>query len=180
MVVNASARVALYHGPSSADSVMDKGRRFLWILVGVLAIALVGVALFKAWPLLYPEVARVVPLDPSCDLRQGPCVSPMPGSGAISFGIEPLTLPAAQPLRLGVVAEGVAAEEVAVDFSGVDMNMGFNRVLLQQVQPGRFEGRGMLPVCVRNRMTWEARVLMRTSEGLIAVPYRFETHGPGE
>lgn len=158
---------------------MDKGQRFLWILVGVLALALVGVAVYKAWPLLYPEVAWEVPFDPACDLRRGPCGSQIPGvSGRISFEIAPRTIPPVQPLHLSVVTEGVDVKEVSVDFSGLDMNMGFNRAILHEVQPGRFEGRGMLPVCVRRRMAWEARVLVRTPEGLLAVPYRFETLSP--
>jgi hypothetical protein len=33
----------------------------------------------------------------------------------------------------------------------------------------------MLPVCVRDRMTWEARVLLTTPRGLIDAPFRFTT-----
>lgn len=158
---------------------MDKRQRFLWLLVGVLALALVGVAVYKTWPLLYPEVTWVAPLDPACDLRKGSCTSQIPGlSGQVRFGIEPRTIPPVQPLHLTVVTEGIGAKEVSVDFSGVNMNMGFNRAILHQVQLGLFEGRGMLPVCVRRRMDWEARVLVQTSKGLVAVPFRFQTLSP--
>jgi hypothetical protein len=33
----------------------------------------------------------------------------------------------------------------------------------------------MLPVCVRERMTWEARVLLHLPDGTLAAPFRFET-----
>jgi hypothetical protein len=66
-----------------------------------------------------------------------------------------------------------------VDISGVDMNMGFNRATLTRTGPGEFSGPAMLPVCVRARMTWEAKVLLHTDAGLMAAPYRFDTYLPG-
>lgn len=151
----------------------------LWALVGVLAVSLAGIFIYKAWPLLYPEVTQIAPRDSACDLGQGPCVASLTGGGRISLGIEPRSLPATQPLELVVVTEGLVAREVVVDFQGVDMNMGFNRVLLQPLAADRFAGSGTLPACVRSRMTWEARVLVRTPEGLVAAPFRFETQSPG-
>jgi hypothetical protein len=38
----------------------------------------------------------------------------------------------------------------------------------------------MLPVCVRDRMTWEARVLLQFPQRLLAAPFRFETLRPGQ
>lgn len=162
-----------------AAVVRAKGGGLLWVLVAVLALALVGVALYKAWPLLYPTILEEAPLDPGCDLRQGPCLARLPGGGQISLGIEPRSLPATQPLELLVLIEGLDAREAVVDFQGVDMNMGFNRVPLQPSASGRFGGSGTLPACVRSRMTWEARVLVRIPRGLVAAPFRFETLTPG-
>jgi hypothetical protein len=78
-----------------------------------------------------------------------------------------------------VRTEGVDPDRVEVDFAGVDMNMGFNRVALKPVGQGTFAGTGMLPVCVRARMTWEARVLLHTDAGLLAASFRFDTYLPG-
>ena len=44
---------------------------------------------------------------------------------------------------------------------------------------GRYSADGILPVCVRNAMEWEAKVLVRTDEGLVAAPFRFITVKPG-
>jgi hypothetical protein len=43
----------------------------------------------------------------------------------------------------------------------------------------RWTGQGMLPVCVRERMTWEARVLLHYPDRLLAAPFRFDTLRPG-
>jgi hypothetical protein len=155
--------------------------RLLWVLAGFLFLAVVVVAWIKVSPILNPTLVAVAPLNNRCDLRAGSCEVAFPQTGArVAFEVTPRQIPVAEKLRLAVRTEGVEARTVEVDFAGVDMNMGYNRARLEQTGPGEFSGTGMLPVCVRDRMTWEARVLLQTQLGLIAAPFRFETFRPGE
>jgi len=147
----------------------------LWAALGLGFVALAGVAIYQAWPLLYPEVLVTAPLDPACDLRAGPCMARFPDGGEVRFGMEPRTLAPMVPLRIAADLNGIQARSVEVDFAGTDMNMGYNRVLLQATATGRYEGQGTLPVCVRNRMEWEAKVMLYTSAGILVAPFRFET-----
>jgi len=78
-----------------------------------------------------------------------------------------------QPLTLDVWLEGIAASRVDVDFAGVDMNMGFNRPQRTLTEGTHYRGEGMLPVCVRESMEWEAKVLALTDKGLVMAPFRF-------
>ena len=100
-------------------------------------------------------------------------------SALMASEITPRRIPPAEKLELWVRTHSIDARQVEVDFAGVDMNMGFNRATLDPIGPGEFAGPGMLPVCVRARMTWEARVLLHTDEGLAAAPFRFDTYLPG-
>jgi hypothetical protein len=118
-------------------------------------------------------------VDPSCDLRAGPCTSTLPGGASVTFSIEPRSIPVVRPLQFEVDLQGLEAKGVQIDFSGVDMNMGFNRPTLQEQAPGHYTGEGRLPVCVRDAMEWEARVLIETDDGLVSAPYRFITVKPG-
>jgi hypothetical protein len=151
----------------------------LWALIGLLLVAVCAVAVYRAWPLLFPQVARSVPHNPSCDLRTGPCVSMLDSDTRISFAIEPREIPLLKPLLLRVELQGLAAQQVEVDFNGVDMNMGFNRFKLSRTGEEAFTGEGILPVCVRDAMEWEAKVLITTPQGLTAAAYRFITVRPG-
>ncbi|MEW8625577.1 MAG: hypothetical protein AB2551_07490 [Candidatus Thiodiazotropha sp.] len=160
-------------------AVLNKGQHQLWILAGLLMVAVSAVALYKAQPILFPEVTRTGELDPDCDLRAGPCVSQLNDAVRVSFAIEPREIPLVKPLQLRVSVEGMQADQVQVDFAGVDMNMGFNRVSLNAGEAGEFKGDGMLPVCVWDAMEWEAKVLISTEQGLISMPYRFITVRPG-
>jgi hypothetical protein len=148
-------------------------------VLGMLLLAVAAAALLQVWPLLYPEIAASAPLDPDCNLRGAPCTGRLPDGTRVIFAIQPADIPVVVPLQLTVVITGGAVASVEVDFAGVDMNMGYNRVALQPEGPGRFTGTGILPVCVRARMTWEARVLLHTPGGLLAAPFRFDTYQPG-
>jgi len=156
-----------------------KTSRLLWALGVLLFLAMALVAWIKVRPLLYPEVAVEAPLNSDCDLRVGPCEAVFPDGARVAFELSPRGIPLVEELRISVRSEGIDAGDVEVDFAGVDMNMGFNRVHLELVGPGEFAGSGVLPVCVRRRMSWEAKVLLHTDDGLLAAPFRFETYRSG-
>ncbi|QGU32300.1 hypothetical protein [Thermochromatium tepidum] len=157
----------------------DNDRRLVWpwVWLGAAALGLgaILVVVQAVWSVLYPSASWVAPLDPHCDLRAGPCEVRFGGGGRVRLGIEPRTLPVAAPLRLKVELSGLEAKAVEVDFVGVEMYMGFNRVTLEPLGTGRYAGNGMIPVCTSKRMTWEARVLLHTPDGLLAAPFRFES-----
>ena len=151
----------------------------LWALIGLLILAVCGVALYRVWPMLHPNIAVQIPADPRCDLRAGPCVSRLDDRASVSLSIEPREIPLVKPLQLRVELNEILATGVEVDFSGVDMDMGFNRIRLEPAGQGVYTAQGILPVCVRDAMEWEAKVLISTEAGLKSVAYRFVTVRPG-
>jgi hypothetical protein len=153
--------------------------RILWALAILLLTLVAAGAVYKVWPLLHPEISLIAPPDPACDLRRGPCVGLFPNGGRVQLSIEPPTLPVARPLHIEVRTKGLRADAIEVDFAGVDMDMGFNRRRLQALASDRFVGEAMLPVCVRTRMLWEARVLVQRDQNLLAALFRFEGSQPG-
>jgi hypothetical protein len=145
--------------------------------IGIAAFAaLATLAFLKAWPLLNPQIVATASVDPACDLRAAPCSSRLPTGGTVTLSVEPRSIPVMEPVWLEVRVEGARASGVEVDIAGVDMNMGYNRPTLQPQADGRFLGQTTIPVCVRSRMDWEAKVLIRTPDGIIAAPYRFSTY----
>jgi hypothetical protein len=152
----------------------------LWVILAALLVAVLGVVVYKAWPLLYPQVMALAPLDPECRLRQAPCTATFAEGGAVTLAIEPLGIPVVAPLAFRVDLAGLQALGVELDFAGADMNMGYNRVAMEPMGDGRYQGKGMLPVCVRDHMTWEAKVLVQTRAGLMVAPFRFETSRTGQ
>jgi hypothetical protein len=149
--------------------------KILWGLVATLLLAILAVLLIKVWPVLFPEIARAAPLDPQCDLRTGPCQSYFPDGGAITLSITPREIPALAPLDLEVKLKALTAQRVEVDIVGISMDMGFHRATLERAADHRYVGQTTLPVCVSDRMDWEARVLAHGNAGIVAAPFRFST-----
>jgi len=147
----------------------------LWSIVALLALALLLIVSYKLKDMLKPGVAESAPLNESCDLRKGPCSSNLPGGGVVTFSIAPHDIPILRPLKLDVKVEGVKASNVEVDFTGIGMDMGYNRPQLEPVTKHEYMGKAILPVCVRSKMDWEAKVLLQTDRGLLMAPFRFYT-----
>ncbi|HID44702.1 MAG TPA: hypothetical protein EYP34_02960 [Chromatiaceae bacterium] len=153
---------------------MAQKKNWLVPTVIFLLAALLGGVVWYFRDYFEPGPAQVLPLS-NCDLHDGPCTAVLPNGGEVAFSILPRSIPLTKPLKLQVQVKGVKARKVEVDFSGVTMNMGYNRPRLSAKGEGSFEGEGLLPVCIRQRMDWEAKLMVDTPEGLFIIPYRFET-----
>ena len=168
----------------------DPRSALLWLAVTALVLIAIAVVAYKAWPLLYPQTAERARLNPDCDLRRTACSVRFESGGSVQLDIQPRGIPVLQPLQIQVRLDGLPTpRRVELDFAGFDMDMGYNRVVLhadarpdgQPGQPaggygGRYSGSGMLPICVRDLMAWEARVLLYLPDGILAAPFRFETN----
>ena len=119
-------------------------------------------------------IARIQP-DKSCDLQESACKLTLPEGGVVTLSIEPRPIPLVQKLNISVNTQSIKPESVAVDFKGTTMNMGPNNVTLKAQTADLFTGDGMLPVCIRNKMEWQADVYLKTDKGIIVAPFIFET-----
>jgi len=126
-----------------------------------------GGALFEQPP------ATLLPLS-DCDLQRGPCPVDLPGEGGGTLVFEPQPVRPMEEFVIRFTARGGDIRRVALNFSGVGMNMGLNHFDLER-HGDVWSGKGILPVCVRNRMDWEAQLRITTGDGAQAVPFRFTT-----
>jgi hypothetical protein len=148
-------------------------------LLFVLALTLaLGILLGAHW--LYsryamPPAARQV----SCDLGAQPCHVRLPDGGEMRVEITPRPIQALAPLTIEVslMDTSLAPNEIRLDFSGIDMEMGINRTRLRKTAPGRFHGQGTLPVCMTGRMRWQATFILEGRKPFF-VSFPFESATP--
>jgi len=119
-------------------------------------------------------IVRAEP-DKSCDLQKSACSLTIPDGGTVLLDIEPRPIPLVQGLKIKVQTSSIDAEKIAIKFNGTSMNMGPNNITLLARGSGVFTGQGMLPVCIRNSMEWQADVYVQTDEGIIIAPFIFVT-----
>ena len=152
-----------------------KKSNHLWTIVALLTLVLLLVVSYKLKDMLKPSISATADLDKSCDLRKGACTSKLPDGGTVRFSITPNDIPILRPLKFEVSVDGVAVSNVEVDLTGMDMDMGYNRPKLKAQGNNQFLGKAIIPVCVRAKMDWEAKVLLQTDRGLIMAPFQFYT-----
>ncbi len=155
---------------------MDKGFFSLLISSLVLLVTLGGVAWYKNQQTKPIEITAEALVDDSCKLNKTSCQSIIPTAGKVNFSILPKPIPLVSEISLNIETNIKNIKQVLIDFQGVDMKMGPNKVILKQQSQGEYAGKGMLPVCIRYSMNWKASVYIETDEGLFMAPYIFETH----
>ena len=150
-------------------------RRRLFITGAVISVAASGYAGFRLWqwqqppPIVRGAVAR------DCDLNRSPCEATFPGGGRLRVSVTPRPIPLITPVTVEVQLIGLKAESVQIDLNSPDMNVGYNRHVLVPQGDGVFAGRTVLPVCVRDRMTWQLQATVRTPSGPVGATFEFET-----
>lgn len=140
-----------------------------------LSLAILGVIGYKVSPLILPGADAILPAV-LCSPSESPCTTNLPGGERISFALTPHPIRPLQMLDVSVHTEILKLDMIEVDFDGVDMKMGYNRIRLNG-QNGVFSGQFMLPVCVSGSMRWAATVIITTPSRQIAIPFHFDVAG---
>jgi hypothetical protein len=140
----------------------------------ILALGLIAVVGYRFSPLLLPKADVTLTPAAGCDLNQQACHADLPDGGRIELAIAPHPIPVIRPLQATVTFTGLAPDKVELDFAGVAMDMGLNRVTLVPAGAGRYVGETTIPVCVTGRMLWRATLVAEAGRRRIAVPFQFE------
>ena len=148
-------------------------KKILIDLIGVLLIALVVVVGYKLSPMLLPKADVTVQPDPTCDLQRQACAVALPNGGRVELAMGTHPIPMVKPFAVYVTTSGFTPSRIDIDFTGIDMNMGYNRPQLAAGSDGRFVAEVTLPVCITGQMEWQATVLLETGSERLAIPFRF-------
>lgn len=154
---------------------MEKRTSPMLIISGVLIIALLFAGYYKVEMAKKNNVIAQIEPDKSCDLQKTACSLKLPNGGKVTLDIQPRPIPLVQTINIQVNTEGIKAEAISVDFKGTTMNMGPNNVTLKSESPDSYSAQGMLPVCIRNFMEWQADVYIQTQQGIVIAPFVFVT-----
>jgi hypothetical protein len=149
-------------------------KTILTLLSLLIIIGLIGLS-YQLKSGVLPLPTLTIAPDPTCNLRMTLCTSVLPKGAKVSFAITPKDIPLLQPLTLEVITEDIKISKVEVDITGLTMDMGYNRTILNKTTKHNFKGSTTIPICIRNKMDWQASVLLQTNQGLISVPFYFQT-----
>ena len=102
-------------------------------------------------------------LSINCDAHKGVCVQSL-GDLTVSLEITPRPVKAMQDLKFKVSLSGSPPSKAPyIDLGMPAMKMGPNRVLLESLGNGVYEGTGVIVRCPSGRRTWFANVTIPDS-----------------
>ncbi len=144
-------------------------KKLLLLLILILAAGGIGYYIFSNNDLKQKPSQTLNVLDSNCNPGKAVCVATEQGySITLHF---PEQVHYLRPFKMQVTAKGLSTsdiEAVSIEYTMVGMDMGLNRFSLMPVTDARgqqrFEGEGILPVCVSGRVDWLANVQVITAE----------------
>ena len=139
------------------------------ILMGILA----GLWTFANNSLQQKEEGVDVLQAVACDFQQESCMV-IRENQQIILAIETEIIASFSPLEFRVKLVGLGADEVAIDFQGVDMFMGINQLDLTRQTDGSYTGTKILSGHVDQSMMWRAKVFVRRNDTITAGWFDFE------
>ncbi len=89
------------------------------------------------------------PLDEYCFLSTTPCTQQKVSMTLNVDKMQPLL-----PAQITVEWPEAKAEQLVLSLTGLEMEMGQPKFLVQKVSPGHYMGELILPVCTHESMTW--------------------------
>lgn len=151
-------------------------KRAVYCTIGAIAGVLGAFLANASWtPNWRNQVIAHFPI-PECDVLLTPCMSELPTGERVTLSLKATQLPTMVPIDIHVKVENMPVNTASITLGGLDMYMGDNVPVLVERTPGDFVGKTVLPVCCRNHMSWEARVLLETDRGLVEAPFLFMVH----
>ena len=136
----------------------------------LLILAFVG----YSWRQMQIDSVQTATVDPACDLHRQACEALFENEGKVVFSVSPKPIKPLTSLKLNVEVININANSVLVDFQGIGIDMGFYRPELVKQDDNHFSGTASLSVCTLEKMLWQSTVIIKTDEGAIIAPFRFE------
>jgi protein SCO1/2 len=147
----------------------------------LLVLALAALVGGGAWVAAHQRDGGTASPPTACDLNAGACSVGLPDGGHVELSISPRPIPTLAPLAISADVSGSALRAVALEFSGVDMDMGSHRAALaaSPERATRYIGGTQLPVCSSGQMHWRATLQLDDANGArIAIPFGFDAGDP--
>ncbi|ALE52876.1 hypothetical protein SP60_06480 [Candidatus Thioglobus autotrophicus] len=111
-----------------------------------------------------------------CQISKSICMVGLDGDKSIEFSITPQGIPTTQALSLSVLTHGLDADEISVNFEGIEIDHHLPPYLLNKIDDEKYIGKGFLSLCVLDTMHWLAHVKIQEGQTIWRISFPFETH----
>lgn len=113
----------------------------------------------------------------NCDLQKESCIAELPSGTRFEINLEPKPILSNKITKVSLkIIEGPDIP-ISIDINGVDMDMGYNRPDLKQLDSGKFESSFLIPTCSTAKFDWKAVLIFKNKENeLSGFPFVFQVN----
>ncbi len=124
---------------------------------------------------LQDKIERVVHVT-DCQISKGACRISVAKDKFLNLSILPIGIPQTQALEIEVNLEGFEANDVSVNFEGLEFDHNLMPYLLTKNTDKDFSGQGFLSLCALREMSWFANVIVESDKEILKVSFPFKTN----
>ena len=124
---------------------------------------------------LQDKIERVVHVT-DCDISKGSCRTSVAKNKFLNLSVLPIGIPQTQALDIAVKLEGFAANDVSVNFEGIEFDHNLMPYLLTKNNSGDFSGQGFISLCALREMSWLVNVIVENDKEILKVSFPFKTN----
>jgi len=151
-------------------------RSFLFALA-LVALAVAGYIGARLWQ--SAPTAQLLNNDGvSCNIGDAACRHATPDGGMLLLDMSPHPVPLMQPVGISVQVANTSLVPAYVEITGLNMEMGVNRVPLRRNAEGAWVGETIIPVCSQRHMQWQAALFLQSAGKLYRLNEEFDTLRP--
>jgi hypothetical protein len=112
-----------------------------------------------------------IPTSKNCSLEKTKCRGQLPDGEWIEVQFTPTPIFANVPFEISVQTSSEQVIPTAIDFEGLNLNMGYIRPALTNLNPNKYGAQVTLPVCEEKIMKWNALVLFNLKKEGASITY---------
>jgi hypothetical protein len=142
-------------------------RVYGWI--GLLVLVNLGLVAWLWFSSAQKQPERLIQASPTCTLNQSACEVTFVWQDQeirARLTLSPSPIPIAKPIQATLeLSPPMPWSQVAIEITGVNMYMGFNRQKLTQTDAATWQGDTILAFCTEEAMVWQVQIQIEDEQG---------------
>jgi len=111
-----------------------------------------------------------------CQISKSSCSVEIAQGKSLTIDISPKGMIATKPMDINVNFKGITADEVMMQFEGVEIDHNLPNYYFDEINLNHFYTKGFISLCTLRSMNWFANLIFYSDGALWKVSFPFETH----
>jgi len=151
-------------------TIKNKAQNLIFIIL------LLGVASGYVYQYFFQEIITHHIKVNECQISESSCSVSIDENRSLTIDILPRGIIPAKIMEINVHLKGIDADEVTINFEGIEINHNLPSYHFDEIDDGHFNTKGLITLCTLRSMHWWANLVIFSGNESWKVSFPFETH----